>query len=811
MVTYILLIYVVTWLVTAETILVSECIEQASGVASDGIKACYDLACEYLIETGPVTVQFPPNAVLNLTSPVWMSIKNRCCQGGLTVDGNGATLIQTIPTMGFFYLSNCEDFLIKNLTFDYNPLPFTQGRVKNIISRTEIEVAIEPGFPSPMDYQFTVADYNWGILKDKTQPILPKLGDPNVLSLSSWVSNGIVDGQESYNVTSSMLKECNVELDDPWVHLARKTAAPTFLLWKGSNVTFEDITIHASPASAFVSTLGEDYSYIRCYVIVKDGRYQTIAADGIFVVSNRAGPLVKDCILESLGDDALIFKTSGCNVEEVSNNGLTLALTNRKSLVQLSEWETGDEYLGDEYLAALWALESGAWNGAFVGDILAAFNPESGTYLGTAMVMGVELSDPSGLTADAVVELDSSFDGLVPGTDWNSTIIYNLNTTNYGYEVINTTVISSRRWAVLTMATSGSVVDSTFIGNPSSAVMIINSGVSFEDNAGFMTKNFRLENNYFSDNVRSMQSIYLLGGSLNSVITCLVWGLGQPPVGSNRPSTQLLSYRGHENIQIIGNRISQLKGDFPAIMLGNVNGAVVSGNVIQKNGTSPAISLFDVKSITISKNTFSECAAIGDRTENVFIARNNMPDYCPQMSTENKLVTIAYGIGAILLLTIVLALSYRYYVIGGARRDLREPFLKKGKEERGPSSPMWRSYDSTGVVRDHDMKKSKDSSDTKVDEEKKKQVMKELSQRALSKQPGTVRDKIRLMEEMSRAQTEQSTDGPPSLPNAGPLVETRAKTLRLPPIPQSPDQRSKGSPHLEYDQLESAKQQGNPV
>jgi len=631
-----------------------------------------------------------------------------------------------------------------------------------------------------------------------------------VLGLTSWVSDGIVDGQELYNVTASSLRSCNPEIDDPWVHLARWTGAPVIFAWKGINVTFEDITIHASPASAFVNTLGEDYSYIRCYVIAKAGRYHTIAADGIFVVSNRSGPKVKDSILQALGDDGLIFKTSGCNVEEVSNDGFTLALITRPTPQLDFLWETAGylEGLEAEYL---WGLEAGQWNGAIVGDILSAFNPQSGTYLGTAMVTGVELSDPSGLTADAVVELDGSFDGLLPGTDWNSTIIYNLNTTNNGYEVINTTVHSSRRWALLTMATDGTVVDSTFTGNPSSAVQIINSGVSFRDNAGYMNKNLRLENNYFSDNVRSVGSIILLGGSLTSVITCLVWGLDPPKAGSTMPTTKLLSLRGHENIQIIGNTISQQFGDFPAIMFGNVNGGVISGNVIQKNGTTPALSLFEVSSITVTKNTFSECAVVDDNSDGVFIASNNMPLYCPQMSTENKWVTIAYGTGAILLLTIVFALSYRYYVIGGANRDLREPFLEKGKEKTGPSSPMWSSYDSMGAVPEQEVKKSEDSSGTKVEAQKKKQIIKELSQRGLSQQSAEAQNKKRLIEELSqRTLSEESTEGPPSIPNAGLLVETRAKTLRLPPIPQSPDSvdhQSKGSSNRDDDQLGSGKQE----
>ena len=66
-----------------------------------------------------------------------------------TIDGNGATLVFTRPVIALG-IYNCENLIVRNLTIDYDPLPFSQGTVlANNPAKREIRVRIHAGYPRP--------------------------------------------------------------------------------------------------------------------------------------------------------------------------------------------------------------------------------------------------------------------------------------------------------------------------------------------------------------------------------------------------------------------------------------------------------------------------------------------------------------------------------------------------------------------------------------------------------------------------------------------------------------------------------------
>jgi len=327
-------------------------------------------------------------------------------------------------------------------------------------------------------------------------------------------------------------------------------------------------------------------------------------------IANRFGPIIRDCTFEMLGDDGLIFKNKGLTVEKSENEGKTLYLTVR----EVAAFAKSEEVLYDEHELGV----SVSYYAPVIGDSLAAFNPDSGTSLGTANVISVTVED-----SIAIVNLDRGFDGLIFGNEWNSTVIYNLNTLNNGYEVRGCKV-HCRRWAVLTMSTSGTIEGNRFEGNPGNAILIINSGIDLADNAGYVNTNLRIVNNYFSDNLRGDIRGTPLDRAYTAVIASLVIGL------TPEAESKLVTWAGHKNITLVNNTISQMTGDFPAIMLGNVDGALIAKNEVWKNGTSPAFLVLNSQNITIAENVVHNgCIAVDNgSTEEVVMEHNTVPDYC---------------------------------------------------------------------------------------------------------------------------------------------------------------------------------------
>ena len=66
--------------------------------------------------------------VVKLTRPEYRSAKTIELRklDGVTIDGNGAKLVMTRPVHAL-RLNGCRNTTVKNLTIDYDPLPFTQG------------------------------------------------------------------------------------------------------------------------------------------------------------------------------------------------------------------------------------------------------------------------------------------------------------------------------------------------------------------------------------------------------------------------------------------------------------------------------------------------------------------------------------------------------------------------------------------------------------------------------------------------------------------------------------------------------------
>jgi hypothetical protein len=68
---------------------------------------------------------------------------------GLRIDGCGASIVVTSPTVGFLQATNATRLSIRNLTIDYDmqTLPMTQGRVLAVHSPLRYSLRIDPGFP----------------------------------------------------------------------------------------------------------------------------------------------------------------------------------------------------------------------------------------------------------------------------------------------------------------------------------------------------------------------------------------------------------------------------------------------------------------------------------------------------------------------------------------------------------------------------------------------------------------------------------------------------------------------------------------
>lgn len=92
---------------------------------------------------------------------------------GLTIDGNGAELINT-PWNNLVKLEECEDVTVCGFVLDCDPLPFTQGTITEVDAKNgAFMLKIQAGYNNPVEVYRRInkekPNWGWGVCIDPTE------------------------------------------------------------------------------------------------------------------------------------------------------------------------------------------------------------------------------------------------------------------------------------------------------------------------------------------------------------------------------------------------------------------------------------------------------------------------------------------------------------------------------------------------------------------------------------------------------------------------------------------------------------------
>lgn len=242
-----------------------------------------------------------------------------------TVDGHGSELIIGAPA-GAFYLENCFSLTFKNIAFDYDPLPMTQGNVLELIpSENAIIVDVDPGYPRHDDPDSFAREedriQSWITLH---QPDSTPLLGPRVLRVIRY--EALNDGTfKLYHDTPQLEKIPGVSngvryvrVFRRWGHLIRAYAC--------NDLTYTNLSFYS--ASGFVSLISycNRTTVENCRILPRPDstRMLSTSADGFHFIGGTRATL-KDNRFSELQDDNIVLATRGNLIDKISGNILTLA------------------------------------------------------------------------------------------------------------------------------------------------------------------------------------------------------------------------------------------------------------------------------------------------------------------------------------------------------------------------------------------------------------------------------------------------------------------------------------------------------
>jgi hypothetical protein len=356
--------------------------------------------------------------------------------------GKATRIVITNPATGGFLLAQCQQVCLRDLTIDYDPLPFCQGTIRAAdVEAGWFDLEIEHGYTTPDAGNFTGAQEpygKWGMIIDPATRRI-KAGTPDHYMTPRWEHREgrvwrFFTDQEHYRRGL-----VHMTVGDAYVHLARGYGAAV-LAQACEDLRIENVTVHASPGLAvgLVANRGQIVVHgLQVRFAPDSTRLLTTDADGVHCQQNRTGPIIEHCYFEGMADDAINIYAPPNVLREVRSP---------------TEWLVSPNCL------------------VLPGDRLQVLDPKTGGIRGEVKAVTGKIEGRAFL-----LNLDKPLDGVVAGADHLSAdTLYNLDACGAGFQIRNNHMRGNRRYGCLLRAGGGVVENNVFEDTTGAGVVLTN-------------------------------------------------------------------------------------------------------------------------------------------------------------------------------------------------------------------------------------------------------------------------------------------------------------------------------------------------
>jgi hypothetical protein len=357
---------------------------------------------------------------------------------GVTIAGAAGTeLVVADPAAGCFRAQGSTGVIVESVTIDYDPPPFTQGRIGAVDAAAgTIDLLIDEAFPQLDQPWFAQAAARWGMAFDAQERRL-KADAPDFFSIDGWEKQP--SGAWRVRLAGGPARLSHLAAGDRFVQLARAVGGGAVALWHCVDCVVESVTVRASNSVAvgLLACSRTRVDALRVAFAAGTKRLLTTDADGVHCQQNRLGPVIERCLFEGMADDAINIYTVPDVVHAV------------RSPVEVEV----DQRCPIE-----------------AGDLLQVLDPGSGRVLGETAALAVA---PAGKRL--AVTFARPVHGITVDEDpKRSAAVYDCSASGEGYVIRGNTMRDHRRHGTLLRAGRGVVVDNTYERLGGFAVVVCN-------------------------------------------------------------------------------------------------------------------------------------------------------------------------------------------------------------------------------------------------------------------------------------------------------------------------------------------------
>ncbi|MEM1026516.1 MAG: right-handed parallel beta-helix repeat-containing protein [Planctomycetota bacterium] len=438
-------------------------------------------------------------------------------------------------------IKDCADLTIRGLTIDYDPLPFTQGRIVATDSDT-LTFEIIAGYPTqgiPHGGKVEVFNGQTDALRSHTYygATTEPQGDGRFLVTKPRQFRGD-QGEFQPQIGDTVVVNAN--------HAPGGLIPHAVFVEDSEGLTFEDVTLYAANMFGFLEIRTSGSVYRRCVVdrrpLAKDlkprdhRRVRSLNADAFHSKSARIGPQYLDCVAKHQGDDSFAINGHYHLVTESAGSTLRV-LGKRDGTIELAVGEPVElvRYTGERLPEAV--VTAIVPDGS-INDTEMSFLQEQRMHAGLKQRNGM-LNDAYRVTLDRPIDLPIG------------SVITSRHQMGNGF-VIEGCELGNNRSRGILVKCSGIVRNNTITGTWGEAIKVAPEWWWLE--AGHAT-DVRIEGN----DIRDTRGIPIAVHSLS--------GTGEiAPAGA------------HRDVRITENRMADTPP--PAIFVTSATGLTIEGNAI---------------------------------------------------------------------------------------------------------------------------------------------------------------------------------------------------------------------------------------
>jgi hypothetical protein len=256
----------------------------------------------------------PAHIIFNLEKGATYRIKRPLALkqlNGFEFNGNGAQLINTARG-STLQISASSHVTVRDLTIDYDPLPFTQGTIAAFDKAAlQITVKVDPGYPDDPPLLASITDGFFKVMDRHTRALKAGARDFLTPAKVEKISQGLIRVHLRWSANDLFPSQLPIAVGDV---VAISNGSTHAIVVDGSDKTsFIDVKLFASPGMGLLENGGAGAMMLQKVSIVPGprpngattDRLVSTNSDGSHFITVERGPTMEDCSFANTSDDAV--------------------------------------------------------------------------------------------------------------------------------------------------------------------------------------------------------------------------------------------------------------------------------------------------------------------------------------------------------------------------------------------------------------------------------------------------------------------------------------------------------------------------